>query len=72
MRIDWLLLAPQYHFIMAVLVLVCLVLLVAIYWKVRFIVQVIGRCPACHKNTLLTTQHCVSCRFIRQHTYELH
>lgn len=71
MRIDWLLYAPQYHFAMAVLVIVCLVLLVSIYLKLRFICQLIGTCPLCGKNTLYTVQTCLKCKFIRTHANKL-
>jgi hypothetical protein len=68
---DWILMAPQYHFAMAVLVLICLALLVAIYVRMRFICQLIGTCPLCHRNTLYTTQRCLACHFHREHANEL-
>ena len=68
---EWLLLAPQYHFFMAVLVLVCLGLLIAMYLLLSFICQLIGTCPLCKKNTLYTTQLCLACSFHREHAHEL-
>lgn len=68
---EWLLLAPQYHFFMAVLVLVCLGLLIAMYLLLRFICQLVGVCPLCKKNTLYTTQLCLACNFHREHAHEL-
>jgi hypothetical protein len=69
---DFLLLDfPVFHALILIIALACLGGVVNIYVKVRFICQVIDKCPACGKNTLFTTQHCLSCRFIRQHANDL-
>ena len=69
---DFLLLDfPAYHLLMLILVLVCVGFLWGIYVHVRFICQLIGTCPACHKNCLHTKQQCLACGFIRTHANDL-
>ena len=69
---DFLLLDfPLFHAVILLIALVCLGFVVAIYVRVRFICQLIGTCPACHKNCLHTKQQCLSCGFIRTHANDL-
>jgi hypothetical protein len=56
---------------MAVLVIVCLVFVVLIFIRARFIVQLIGQCPLCKRDTLYTTQICLACSFTRNHAHDL-
>ena len=70
--IDFLLLDfPLYHLLMLILVCVAIWLLWDIRQRVRFICQLIGRCPFCHKDTLYTTQKCLNCGGRRQHANRL-
>ena len=69
---DFLLLDfPLYHALMLILVLVCMGFVISVWRRVRFICQLIGTCPLCHKNTLYTTQRCLACHFHREHANEL-
>ena len=60
MKIEWLLYAPQYHFLILVLVLICLAVILDIYRIVR---KKEYACPCCHKRTVV--QYCANCKFIR-------
>jgi hypothetical protein len=69
---DFLLLDfPLFHAVILLIALVVLGFVVASYVKLRFICQLIGRCPLCGKNTLYTVQRCLACKFHREHANEL-
>ena len=57
--------------LMLFLVLICMGFVIDAWRRIRFICQLIGRCPFCHKDCLYTVQTCLKCGGTRKYANRL-